>query len=121
MAIEIDKRSMKMSLIIGDTGTFAFNVTNAENNFELGEGDKVIFTIKKTKDSEPLIEKTITEFEDGYCIVPLLPSDTSNLEKATYIYDIKLIREDGNIDTLLPNNKESAPFILKRGVRDANN
>ena len=121
MAIEIDKRSMKMSLIIGDTGTFAFNLTSEEGDFKLTEGDTIVFTVKKTKDSEPILQKTITQFEDGYCVVPILPSDTSNLEKATYIYDLKLIREDGNVDTLLPNNKESAPFILKRGVKDANN
>lgn len=120
MAIDIDKRTLKMSLIIGDTGTFAFNLTSDEV-FELGEGDKIVFTLKKTKDSDPIIQKTITEFEDGWVIVPLLPSDTANMEKATYIYDLKLIRADGNVDTLLPNNKESAPFILKRGVKDANN
>lgn len=119
MAIDIDKRSMKMSLIIGDTGTFAFNIESTDE-MELGEGDMVVFTVKKNKDSQPLIQKTITTFEDNYVIVPILPSDTANLEKATYIYDLKLIRSDGNIDTLLPNNKESAPFILKRGVRNAN-
>ena len=42
MAIEIDKRTMKMSLIIGDTGTFAFNLTS-NNGFALQEGDKVVF------------------------------------------------------------------------------
>lgn len=120
MAIEIDKRSMKMSLIIGNTGTFAFNLEGT-NNFALQEGDKIIFTLKKTKDEKPIIQKEITEFENGYVVVPILPEDTANLERATYIYDLVLVREDGNVDTLLPNNKESAPFILKRGVSDANN
>lgn len=120
MAIEIDKRTMKMSLIIGDTGTFAFNLTS-NNDFSLQEGDKVVFTMKKSKeDDDPIIQKTITEFEDGYVIVPILPEDTINLEKASYVYDIKLIRNDGNVDTLLPNNRESAPFVLKKGVKDAN-
>ena len=48
MAIEIDKRTMKMSLIIGDTGTFAFNLTS-NNDFSLQEGYKVVFNMKKSK------------------------------------------------------------------------
>ena len=92
-----------------------------ENYDMIQEGDKVVFTMKKSKeDDDPIIQKTITEFEEGYVIVPILPEDTINLEKASYVYDIKLMRNDGNVDTLLPNNRESAPFLLKKGVRDAN-
>lgn len=57
MAIDIDKRSMKMSLIIGDTGTFAFNLTNKDGTFKLSDGDTIVFTVKKSKDEPPILQK----------------------------------------------------------------
>ena len=121
--IKFNSPTLDAEMVLGDTGTFSIT-PKLDGNTYLSEGDKVYFTVKerrrkddsdKTEQELTKIEKTITSFDNGTVTIPINPSDTSNLEAGTYIYDIKVERGDGTVDTLTPNGQ--AYFTLKKGVR----
>lgn len=112
--IKFNKNTLDAELVLGDTGTFSI-VPKIDGVKALNDGDEVWFTMRKVKDKVVVLQKRITAFEDGKATIPILPGDTSSLEPGNYIYDLKLIRSDGNVDTLMPNS--SASFSLKRGVK----
>ena len=118
MAIKFNKETLDAEMVLGDTGTFSFYLKNKKTQSSfLDEGDEVWFTLKKIKDKSIIMKKQITELPDDKVTVEILPKETENMEAGNYIYDLKLIRKDGNVDTLLPNGKPSAYFSLKRGVK----
>ena len=107
---------MDAELVRGDTGTFSIRPKIKGENV-LQDGDTVWFTMRKLPDKTVLIQKQITEFEDGIAVIPILPSDTQTLDIGNYVYDLKLVRGDGNVDTLLPAGNDTAYFTIKRGVK----
>ena len=113
--IKINPINLDAEMVIGDTGTFSFT-PKIDGNAFLKDGDTVYFTVRKLLDKSILIQKVITEFEDGKCEITINPSDTTVLEPDNYMYDLKLIRGDGTVDSLIPNNPY-AYFSLKRGVK----
>lgn len=115
MAIHFNKNTLDAWMVIGDTGDFSIR-PRLNNEFFLKDGDHVWFTLRKLKDRSILIQKDITTFEEGRADIPISPSDTENLEAGNYLYDIKIIRSDGTVDTINP-NKESSYFQLKKGVK----
>lgn len=116
MAIKMNPITLDAELVRGDTGTFSFTLTINEKEF-LTDEDRVWFTLKKIKGESIILQKEIKEFPNGVVTIPIPPSDTANLEPGNYIYDLKLYRKDGNVDTLLPNGKPHAYFALKKGVK----
>lgn len=115
--IKFNQNNLDAEMVIGDTGAFSFNVKiNGES--ALKSGDTVYFTVRKLIDNSIVIQKIITEFPDGMCNIVIEPTDTSNLttDDDNYIYDLKLIRETGEVDSLIP-NRPFAYFSLKRGVK----
>lgn len=115
--IKFNQNNLDAEMVIGDTGAFSFNVKiNGES--VLKSGDTVYFTVRKLIDNSIVIQKIITEFPDGMCNIVIEPTDTSNLttDDDNYIYDLKLIRETGEVDSLIP-NRPFAYFSLKRGVK----
>lgn len=113
--IKISPVNLDAEMVIGDTGTFSFTPKINEEAF-LKDGDTVYFTIRKLIDKSIILQKTITSFENGACTITINPSDTTNLEEDNYIYDLKLVRGDGTVDSLIP-NRPYAYFSLKRGVK----
>ena len=113
--IKINKNTLDAEMVRGDTGTFSFSV-NANGKSFLSIGDAIWFTVKKIPTKEIVIQKEIREFPNGIVTIPIEPNETKNLEPDNYIYDLKLERADGNIDTLIP-NRPYANFTLKKGVR----
>ena len=113
--IKINPINLDAEMVIGDTGTFSFT-PKIDGNAFLDDGDTVYFTVRKLLDKSIVMQKTITEFEDGKCTIIIDPSDTTILDPDNYIYDLKLIRGDGTVDTLIPNNPY-ANFSLKKGVK----
>lgn len=103
-------------MVRGDTGTFSVR-PKINGEYVLKDGDHLWFTVRKIKDQTILIQKDVTEFEDGIAEVVISPSDTANLEIGNYIYDLKMIREDGTVDSLIPGGRDSAYFSIKRGVK----
>ena len=88
-------------MVRGDTGAFSVRPT-IKGESVLTEGDHLYFTLRKIKDNRILIQKDITEFEDGRADIVIAPSDTTNLELGNYIYDLKMVRGDGTVDSLIP-------------------
>jgi hypothetical protein len=115
--IKFNQNNLDAEMVIGDTGAFSFNVkVNGES--ALKSGDTVYFTVRKLIDNSIVIQKTITDFPDGICNILINPTDTSNLttDDDNYIYDLKLVRSTGEVDSLIP-NRPFAYFSLKRGVK----
>lgn len=113
--IKFNSVTMDAEMPRGDTGDFQIKPTLNGETF-LKEGDTVYFTIKTRKDGNIVLQKAITEFEDGTVTIPIAPEDTRNLDKGNYIYGIDIIRQDGTKDNVTPNWK--ANFTLKEGVKE---
>lgn len=113
--IRFNPHTLDAEMPIGDTGTFSIKPKINDEPL-LKDGDHVWFTLRKLKDNTILIQKEVTTFEDGVATIPILPSDTVNMNAGNYIYDIVLIRSDGTTDTLIP-NRPFAYFQLKKGVK----
>jgi len=113
--IKFNSNTLDAEMVLGDTGTFSFGV-KMNNSYFLTNEDRIWFTLKKIKDQEIVLQKEIKEFPDGIVTISIPPNDTENLEPGNYIYDLKLIRKDGNVDTLIP-NRPHAYFSLKKGVK----
>lgn len=113
--IKFNPITLDAEMVLGDTGTFSL-APKIEGKTFLEDGDHVWFTLRKKVGSSAILQKDVSQFENGIATIPILPSDTQNLDPGNYVYDLKLIRKDGNVDTLIP-NKPSAYFSLKRGVK----
>lgn len=104
----IDKETNQMTIVMKDTAAFDI----AFDNYHLVAGDKVTFTVAKEKESQnPLIQKVLTEFEDGMARIQLSAEET-NLPKGSYYYDIQVETGDGRIDTVVG----PAKFKVVEGV-----
>lgn len=125
--IKFNSTTLDAEMVLGDTGTFSIT-PKLDGETYLTSGDIVYFTVKPRKkvvdpatgnliDAEPItpLSKPVTEFVNGTVTIPIQPSDTTSLDAGTYIYDIKVVRGDGTVDTLTPNGQ--AYFTLKKGVR----
>ena len=99
-----------IKVIQGDTGILEL----ALEGYELKEGDKVYFTVKKDYTSgKALIFKEVTKFEDGKAKI-ILNSDDTNLGAGTYLYDVQCNLADGRVDTVIVPTK----FTVLGGVTD---
>lgn len=114
--IRFNKATLDAEMVIGDTGDFPVS-PKINGEYALQEGDHIWFTLRKLKDKSILLQKDESNIEDNAIVIPIPPSDTQNMDPGTYLYDLKWYRGDGTVDTLLPNSKESAFFVLKKGVK----
>lgn len=66
-------------------------------------GDTVYFTVKKHVNTEDkLIQKAITEFDQGVAHIAILPADTRPLRfKKKYVYDVQVTFADGRVRTII--------------------
>lgn len=98
-----------ISMIAKDTGDFVISL----DNYLLAEGDTVYFTVNKELEKEnPLIEKTVTAFENHKAVIRLTSKDT-DLPVGTYFYDVQVNTADGRVDTVLG----PAKFKIMGGVK----
>ena len=98
-----------ISMIAKDTGDFVVSL----DNYLLGEGDTVYFTVNSELEKEtPLISKSITQFTDNKAVIRLTVQDT-DLAIGTYYYDIQVNTADGRVDTVLG----PAKFKIMGGVK----
>ncbi len=113
--IKFNPTTMDAEMPRGDTGDFTIKPTINKIPF-LSDGDKVYFTLRKTKDKSVVLQKEITTFDNGLAVIPLPPADTKYLDVGNYVYGIDIIRADGTKDNITPNWE--ARFTLKRGVKE---
>ncbi len=88
-----DTCNIRVKILIDDKG----------EEYEPKTGDRVRFAAKKTyRDSVPMILK---EIPIETMVLKLDPEDTKNLDFGTYIYDIELTKNNGDVDTFITNAK----------------
>lgn len=101
-----DRHNIKMTR--GDSETIT--ISCREVSLQSGErseipfenGDQIAFTVRKTAVSkEKLIEKIVTEFEEGKAVIEIASEDTAEMKFGSYLYDIQLKRANGTITTLI--------------------
>lgn len=97
-------RGTNLSMIRGDSEsiTISYDARNKEDIlFE--DGDTVYFTVKYSVRSETkVMQKIITQFDNGKAVIEILPEDTKHLPFRTFVYDIQLNRLDGTVTTIVP-------------------
>ena len=114
----INKDTLDMETIRGNTASFAFKCINKTNNLSLfSDGDTVYFTIRKIIGGDAILQKTCTSFPDDICTIEVSASETQLIDEGNYIYDLVLNRADGTVDTLNPNRKYSN-YSVKKGVKN---
>ena len=97
--VSIDKTHIKMTR--GDTAVLILSMSKGGFTFNPADDDVITFTLKRTvKDAEPLITKTAVGNR-----IKLEPVDTASLEFGTYVYDIAITYENGDVDTFVPYSK----------------
>lgn len=98
-----------ISITRGDSAIFALKIEKADGEpYKIGEGDTVIFTVKKsTFDKDIITQKTVV---NG--VITINPDDTKDLEYGTYYYDVELTRADGFVSTVISPHK----FIVEQEV-----
>ena len=104
----INQDTNKMTIIKKDTASFDIEL----DNYMFTDGDEVIFTVNTDVElEEPILQKTVSHFEDGIATVSLTAEDT-NIEIGTYMYDVQVNTQDGRVDTIIG----PAKFVVKGGV-----
>lgn len=116
---EIDSTN-KIKMVQGDTGSIRLQLSN----YSLGPGDEVRFGLTARnvvqpaafaleRNSDLLIEKVITDFEDdGSAIIMLEGTDTLDLNPGQYLYEVQVKTSDGRIDTVITTTR----FTLLEGI-----
>lgn len=106
--------SGKMILTRGDTCEFTIDLCNEDGTpFVPGINDTVVFSIKKNlNDDDPLIEKT-------GLMVRIDSAETQDFQITTYYYDVKILFENGLVQTVIPKNQFEV--IYNVGDWDAEN
>ena len=92
--LKIDGVNIQISQ--GDTGVFTITFTGEdapENNCT------ALITLKKTEDSENSIWEKRLAVNDHAVTVTLLSSDTRDLKRGQYWWDVRIIFRDGTIYT----------------------
>lgn len=114
----INKDTLDMETIRGNTASFAFKCKNKTNNLSMfKDGDTVYFTIRKIIGGDSILQKTCSSFPNDICTIEISPQETQALDEGNYIYDLVLNRADGTVDTLNPNRKYSN-YTVKKGVKN---
>jgi len=106
---KISDKKINMSMVKGDTSSLNVAVEIDGIDTPLVTGDTVYFTIKKSTTATPkMLQKIITSFTDGVAVIALIASDTSSLEVGTYVYDIQINFDTGDVKTIV----EPSDFVL---------
>lgn len=98
----------KIKISHGDT----FDVTFSLEGYILQEGDKIIFSVKKTRFSKDIeIQKTYSNVKGDSVRVVVSAADMAVLEPGEYLYDIHVVSGDRKTTQNFP-----APLIVEAVV-----
>lgn len=110
----------RIHLTRGDSAEFDLTIRDRVTGsvFILGDGDRLTFTLKRfITDKEPVLTKTLghgIRQEQTRCVLVFLPEDTRYLSCGRYSYEVKLVRQNGYTDTIIP----ARDFFLERSVTE---
>lgn len=101
-------------------------IQDTETPLELGENDKVVFTVKGKYSDEICFQKVLTaaDYDDEKKLVLRInPQDTVELKEGNlYVYDLMLVTEDGSVYTYIGNYGDIVPsFVVLKAYGDINN
>lgn len=93
-----------ISMTRGDSQSIIISVKDKDGNkVPLITGDMIYLTVKQSINTEKkVLQKVVTQFEDGNAIIEITPDDTKDIPFRTYVYDIQLNRVDGTVSTIIP-------------------
>lgn len=96
-----------ISMTRGDSETIKVTVKDTLGNVvPLVTGDTIYFTVREyIQSTTKIIEKIITEFDDGKALININPEDTNDLSYISYVYDIQLTKENGTVKTIVTPSK----------------
>lgn len=97
----------KITHMRGDTGCLVVNLIADGEPYEMRDGDRLIFSVKKSVDDNGYVLQK--EFNSNRII--LMHNDTNHIEPGIYIYDIQLVTGIGMVQTIGPGK-----YILKADV-----
>lgn len=102
-------KGQDIQLTRGDSAYFNLQITqNGGTNYKRQKGDKLVFTIKRSYNSEfSYVEKEIPNLA-----LIIDPKDTESLDYGNYWYDIELTTSDGAVYTVVG----PARFIVREEV-----
>lgn len=91
----------------GDSAFITVNLLNSlGDNYTPAIGDKLYFRLKNNVFGDSLILSKLIDIST--LTLELVPSDTTNLDFATYRYEIELVTGSGQCYTVV----ENAPFVV---------
>ena len=96
-----------ISMTRGDSEIIKVTIKDTLGNIiPLVTGDTIYLTVRESMLSPTkIIEKIVTEFDDGQALIIINPEDTNNLRFTSYVYDIQLTKENGSVKTIItPSN-----------------
>lgn len=100
-------------MIRGDTEQLTISCqTDAGEPRPFVSGDRVQLTVAWRAGGEPVLAKTVEEFDDGTAVIRLSHADTNLLQATEYRYDIQLTAADGSVATIIPPSK----FVVEGDV-----
>lgn len=112
-----------LSIFRGDSKTIRITVTD-----ELGvavdlTGWKVFFTAKESEtdsDDDAVIKIDVdpTDPTNGIADIDFEPADTNDLTPADYIYDIQVIKDNGDVVTFIKDKLRIVADITRRVIAD---
>ena len=99
-----------IGIVRGDTKEISIVSIKYKNGdlYALKSTDKILMDVKKTANSPNILihkELNSEDYVAGELIIKLLPSETSKLEKGTYVYDIRLVMDADNVFTIKRESK----------------
>ena len=96
-------KGTNISMTRGDSEAIKVTVKDTLGNvIPLVTGDTIYFTVREyVMSTTKVIEKIVTEFDDGEALITINPQDTGNLKFTSYVYDIQLTKEDGSVKTII--------------------
>ena len=94
----------KIYLTRGDSAFLTISL-NDENgsSYELSEGDKVYFRLKKSSSSDNLLLEK--EVNTQTLTLELLPEDTAELSSGLYCYEVELVTAEDKHYTVIENSQ----------------
>ena len=109
LGYKINDITKKISLTRGDTLRLAIDIYDNNNIYTPSKNDSIRFAMKKTYASNViLIHKDIST---DSMILTISPNDTKQLAFGTYVYDIEITFEDGDVDTFISGVFEILPEV----------
>lgn len=96
---DISDATKQITITRGDSGAAQFTLKMDGEPYEMQEGDKIMFGVKRDyEDRACVIQK---EYTENPFILCLLPGDTKPLEFGSYRWDMQFMSADGFVRTFL--------------------